>query len=513
MQLNSNLFLTINFCQKRSMEADKGVDLMTTLEIDKEIRHGNKKIVLYTLHIIIGGLLFGMWNWLQWFANKLLFIPFAVIAVIFLIYSTIDGFNDPIVGYLTDRSTRFTARWGKRFPWIISCLIVGPILLISSFIPIGSGPDPEGIIIAAIWLVLTMVVYETILTVNEVNYNALFPDMFRNLDERKKVSIIASGMGVINSVLGVVLIPIVLVALGADREKFNDPEYVYSTAEVTPNIIAFLGTAIVIVVICYILLIPFIWGVRETDEMKTFRTDLDQTGKSTSPVKEVIVRIFKDRNWMAVVLAYFCYTVAGMLLLQGLNYFVIDNLGGTIGDLIIPKLMAVFGGVIAIPIFLFLAKKVGSKNGYLISFILLAITFSLFFFVSDLTSLTLVLGFGGIGLGGAGIMYTLITAEAIDNAVIESGKREEATYNGVLRIFSGYSYFFQTLIFAIVGFFSGYDERKALQSEAAKLGIQLQVSLIPLLILLIGIFILAFTYKIRKEDAAANVIKLKELGL
>ncbi len=486
---------------------------MATSEIGKEIRHGNTKMVLYTLHIIIGGLLFGMWNWLQWYANKLLFIPFAVIAVVFLVYSTIDGFNDPIVGYLTDRSTRFTARWGKRFPWIISCLIIGPVLLISSFIPIASGPDPEGIVIAAIWLVLTMVIYETILTVNEVNYNALFPDMFRNLDDRRKVSIIGSGMGVLNSVLGVVLIPLILVGLGADREKFNDPEYVYSTAEVTPNIIAFLGTTIIIVLICYVLLIPFIWGVREPDEMKSFRTELDKTGKSTSPVKEVIARIFKDKNWMAVVLAYFCYTVAGMLLLQGLNYFVIDNLGGTIGDLIVPKLMAVIGGVIAIPIFLVLAKRVGSKNGYLISFIILAITFFLFFFIKDLSTLTLVLGFGGIGLGGAGIMYVLITAEAIDNAVVKSGKREEATYNGVLRIFSGYSYFFQTFIFAIVGFFSGYDEQKALQSEAAQFGIQLQVSFIPLIILLIGILILAYMYKIRKEDAAENVLKLKELAL
>ena len=484
-----------------------------TSSTDNEIRHGNMKMILYTLHIIIGGLLFGMWNWLQWYANKLLFIPFAVIAVIFFIYSTIDGFNDPIVGYLTDKSTRFTARWGKRFPWIISCLIIGPILLISSFVPIATGPDPSGIIIAAIWLVLTMVIYETILTVNEVNYNALFPDMFRNLDDRRKVSIIGAGMGVINSVLGVVLIPLILVGLGADREKFNDPEYVYSSAEVMPNIIAFLGTTIIIVLICYVLLIPFIAGVREPEEMKSFRTDLDQAGKSTSPVKEVIIRIFKDRNWMAVVLAYFCYTVAGMLLLQGLNFFVIDNLGGTIGDLIFPKLMAVIGGIFAIPIFLVLAKKVGSKNGYLISFILLAITFFLFFFITDLSSLTLVLGFGGIGLGGAGIMYTLITAEAIDNAVVESGKREEATYNGVLRIFSGYSYFFQTLIFAIVGFFSGYDERRALQSETAKFGIQLQVSFIPLLILLIGIIILILMYKIRKEDAAENVIKLKELGL
>ncbi|MFX0066647.1 MAG: MFS transporter [Candidatus Hermodarchaeota archaeon] len=51
-------------------------------------------------------------------------------------YSLVDSFNDPILGYLADRSTRFTEKYGKRFPWIMLGFLIGPILLILCFVPV-----------------------------------------------------------------------------------------------------------------------------------------------------------------------------------------------------------------------------------------------------------------------------------------------------------------------------------------------------------------------------------------
>ena len=53
------------------------------------------------------------------------------------IYAVWDAFNDPLVGYLTDRPYRFTRKWGRRFPWIV----VGFIPMLISFVLIFSPPN------------------------------------------------------------------------------------------------------------------------------------------------------------------------------------------------------------------------------------------------------------------------------------------------------------------------------------------------------------------------------------
>ena len=85
---------------------------------------------------------------------------------------------------------------------------------------------------------------------------------------------------------------------------------------------------------------------------------------------------------------------------------------------------------------------------------------------------------------------------------------------GVLRIFTAFSYFLQTVIFAIVSGITGYDAALGTgNTDFAKFGLKFQMSIIPVIILLIGTLIFIFKYKISKEDAIANKIKLEELNL
>ena len=46
--------------------------------------------------------------------------------------------------------------------------------------------------------------------------------------------------------------------------------------------------------------------------------------------------------------------------------------------------------------------------------------------------------FGGLGYGAVIVTGIYIGAEAIDKAVIQSGKREEGSYTGVLRVFTAF---------------------------------------------------------------------------
>jgi Na+/melibiose symporter-like transporter len=261
-------------------------------------------------------------------------------------------------------------------------------------------------------------------------------------------------------------------------------------------------------------MIPFSFGAREPEDMKIFRADLDESGKGTSPVKEVVIRILKDRNWMAFTMAVFFWSIAGMCLVAGLDFFIVHYLGLDYSAIIFPSLVAIAGGVISIPIFAKLVRKFGAKKAYLTSLFLFFIFYLVFFFVEDLTGLTTAFFLVGIASGGQTIIYVIVSSEAIDNSVILSNKREEGTYNGILRIFTGFSYVFQTLIFAIVSSYTGYIPAKGKnQTELARFGLKLQMSLIPMFIILIGIIIFVYFYKISKEQAVTNKKKLIEMKL
>jgi len=453
----------------------------------------NRRMRRFALIAPVAGLLSGMWGNIQFFAASALLIPQASIAIIYLVYSIVDAFNDPIIGYISDRSSKFTTKYGKRYPWIIIGVIATPIFLLLCFIQISTNR-----IISVVWLIITMAIYETFLTIHEVSHISLYPDMFREQDQRGKVNTIGAIIGGLTLIFGALFFPIMIGLWGGENEPM-----------------AYLITTIITIIIAYSIAIPYLKGVKESKEMKIFRSELDEKGRSSSPLKEVLVRIFKDRNWMAIIIANTTFVIAGACMLYGINFFVVYNLELPIENASIPGVCYSAVAIISAPIWIKIAKKIGVKKTYTISLFLNTLAFFLFFFVRNLLEMTLSLMLVGVASSASlSVIFHLAIAEAIDNATINSGKREEGTYNGVLRIFSAFSYFFQTLIFAIVGTLYGFDAALGTnQTNRAKLGLNIQMSLIPMFISVIGAIIFLFMYTISKEQAQENVKKLIEIGL
>jgi GPH family glycoside/pentoside/hexuronide:cation symporter len=456
-----------------------------------------KRMLRFALIAPVSGLLFGMWGNVQFFAVSALKIPQSLIWIIYLTYSFIDAFNDPIIGYFTDRSRKFTLKYGKRYLWIRIGVLLGPIFLILCLIPISTN-----LILLTLWLILTMGIFETFLTLLEVSHNSLFPDLFREPQQRRKVSAYGGIIGGATSIFGAIFIPLMLGIWGGATSP-----------------IAYLITTLIIIIIVYLLVSPYLKGVKETDEMREFRTKLDEAGKSSSKLREVLGRIIKDRNWIALIIANTCFVIAGACMLYGLNFFVYFYLELPIQYASIPGLAYSGIAIISVLLWIRIARKIGVKKSYIISLSLAVAGFFLFFLIQDLGGLTLVIAFMGVSsAANLGVIFQLAQAEAIDNAAVLSGKREEGTYIGILRVFSAFSYASQTIIFAIVTSFSGFDANldwadSFHQTALAKLGLKLQMSLIPLGIILIGVIVFIFMYNITKEKAFENTEKLVELNL
>jgi GPH family glycoside/pentoside/hexuronide:cation symporter len=447
----------------------------------------------------VGLLMVGMWGRIQYFSARILLIPQATIFLIYLIYSIVDAVNDPLIGYFADRSMRFTEKYGKRFPWIITGHLTQPIFLILCFIPIAFViNEPGNILLSVVWLILMMCIYETLATISEVNRTALFPDLFRSQRERTKSIRAGQIITFIYQVLIVsLLIPIILGRLGGEDD---------------PN--AYLGTVIISAILVYIMLIPYAYGAYENAEVKAFRVQLDQKRKSFSSPKETLVRIFSDRNWMAYIIMFTFYSIGGILFLNGIPFFFFDGLGYAVDDLraILPRLIVLIFTFIGSLVFIPIIKKIGTKKSAIISLSIFGLFFLLIFLL-PVSLLNILCIFGGFGYGGAIVSGIYIGAEAIDKAVIKSGKREEGSFSGVLRVFTAFSYAIQTLIFAIVSSFTGYVSGDPSTYAAGYVGLLMQISIIPSFIVFIGLVIFALMYTITKEEAQQNSEKLKQIKL
>lgn len=439
-------------------------------------------------------LLFGLWGSLQFYAVTVLLIPMFIIPVIYLIFSIVDGFNDPLIGYYTDRSKRFTEKYGKRYPWIIIGSILAPIPLILAFIPISSS-----VIVAIIWITVMMCLFETFATLREISQEALFPDLFRYEDQRSTVLGIGMFFTLLAQLIAAISIPLIIASLGGATES-----------------IAFIGAAIFIIVLIYLVSIPYvIWGVKESEEMKQLRLKLDQKAKEHEPVKKVVKRIFKDRNWMGLIIAFLIWGTGGLCYIGEMNYFVLHYLGLGIEVMVLPGLLLLASAVVSIPFWVKLSRKISAKNLYIVGLSFSAFGFFAFFFVIDYTGYVIMSAFMGIVWGGNwGIVNKIVQAQAIDNAAVTNGKREEASYAGIFRVFSAFTYFFQSLIFVVVWTLTGYTpEKRANQTELARLGLKLNVSLIPAALAVVSIIIFAIMYTITEEKALTNKKKLVEMGL
>ena len=106
----------------------------------------------------------------------------------------------------------------------------------------------------------------------------------------------------------------------------------------------------------------------------------------------------------------------------------------------------------------------------------------------------ILVGLIATGWAGLNVSFPAVYSEAIDNAVVKTGYREEGSYLGVLRFFSATAIFWWSVIFLIVSTITGYDPSiEYTQANPPtliqRIGLNMQVSVIPAVLLLIAILI------------------------
>lgn len=414
-----------------------------------------------------------------------------LILIGYVIYGIWNMINDPFLGFISDKPNRLWKKWGRRFPWIIAMGIPYCFFIIFVFTPPIDNATTHSMFLFA-WFISSICIYDALYSGWMTNYYALFPDKFRTDKERRKIAGIGAPIGLIATALGTLLPPLFI--------TYGDKQS-YVFAMIIMAMISF---------IAFIITIP---GCRENQKMidNAMKSAKEQK-KQDSFFKALKVAI-KHKNFMAYLIAYLAFHCLITIMMASIPYVVPYILGLPARAELYFAIAIFIGQLLGIVIWVKLTKKLGHRNLFLIGLIWAVITLTILFFFTDLWTAVIIVGIIGFGVGSIYYANQLVFSDCIDEIVIDTGKRQEGVFLGIRTFMVRLSIIIQAFTFWAIHVSTGFDPALKTQPDLALLGLRIQFSLAPMVIMLVGCLAFWFLYDLKQEKVDFNKAKLKELGL
>ena len=333
----------------------------------------------------------------------------------YVIWGFWNMFNDPMLGYLSDKKK--SGKYGKRRFFILIAFIPLCLMMIFLFtVP----TFPSGIEI--FYFIFIIILFELVYTLFDVNVKSLFPEMWPTEQERSNTNVILR-IVTIFAILAAFMIPAFLIPdIGGGLVEL--PYYVRS------------GIIVAIVVAITGFFFVF-YGIKEKEETQEER---DKRPKFFASLKMA----FKNKNFVVLVLAnMFTWFVLNMLTSM-FSLYCTTVLGISVSDTFLGLGPFLFYGLsivlafivaaVMMPVHKKIGQKYGMRKGFMITMIVMAISFIPFlFYASDTISrLLAMINAGVIGFGISGIMFyfDILMGYVIDEDEAKTGVKRSASFYG-----------------------------------------------------------------------------------
>ncbi len=403
-------------------------------------------------------------------------LPPALAGAILLVVKIWDAVNDPIIGWLTDRTS---TRWGRRRPWLLfGAAPFGLLFFLQWVIP------PFDVTGKFVYYLIIALLFDTAFTIVNVPYTALTPELTRDYDERTVLNSFRFAFSIGGSLLGGILHQSIVSLYPAD------PRTGYLVAG------AVVGTLIAL---------PFLWCFLGTRE----RYEPDPEAKELS-LGEQIGYVFRNRPYLFVVGIYMFSWLAVQVTSAVLTFYITFWLRRP--DLITTFLLAVQGSALA---FLFVwsavSRRIGKKAVYLVgSVIWIAVQAFLFFLQPEQITLAIILAvIAGAGVATAYLVPWSMMPDVIELDELETGQRREGMFYGFMVLLQKLGLAVGLFLVGLGLQVAGFNENLPadLQPDSARLAIRLMIGPVPTLILICGM-LLTWFYPITREKHEAVLAQL-----
>jgi len=346
-----------------------------------------------------------------------------------LIYAFIDALDNPVYGFLSDRTR---TRWGRRRPW----LTIGTPLLILFFIAFYNLPAFLAGNAVFAYCLLFYVLTGTLDSVINANYAALFPELFPNDALRAKTNAMRQAFQLVAMIISIALTPMVTDMLGYG---------------LTAILYGLLGGGV-------ILYMSF--TCRERDP---------EPEEAKPGLWKAIKDLVTNRKFWIAGFANAFYSAAMSLVLASVPFFVKYALGLSSGQstFLLAAVLIIAIGCVAV--WAWLVKKFTLMPIWRAALITLAVAFIPLYFANSLVTAIVFSAFIGFGFAGVITTMDLIGAKIMDEDTQKHHLRREGIIANALgfmnrlnSLFTGAAYL---LVSRLYGFQSG--ENPGTQPDAA----------------------------------------------
>ena len=407
----------------------------------------------------------GVSLYLLYFYTDVVGITPQMAGLIYAIGIAWDAITDPFMGYMAERTR---TKMGSYRPYIY----YGSIPLALSFVVLLWVPPFEGILLLS-FLIVVNLIHRTCFTIVSVPYSSLTARITDDSDERTKLTtarMLAASFGTFS--ISALAFPIVLY-FGGGEEALG---FVYL------GLIAGLVAVIILSITVYFV------EERSFEFTKAELPNFSKVFKSVSNnypfwiVFSAILILISTYLMFNNNLIYFSKYALGFHEYQGL---ILGVLSGT--------------NLLAIPIWAFLAIKIGKKNTWMISMAFLFVGFLIFYFypISELNELLYILGCIGFANGATGVLFWSMLPDTIEYGEWKTGIRTESSLYGFMTFAQKGAIAIAIAILGTVLTKIGFEPNKE-QTAQTLSDLKSLMSIIPLIGVFIS-FVLVYFYPIDKK--------------
>jgi len=414
---------------------------------------------------------------------------------ILLIARAWDAINDPLIGWLSDRTK---SPLGKRYPWMIfGAIPLGLFFALLWFIP----PTDNQSTLFIYYTVVTLLFYTAFTGVVLPNAT-LAAELTEKYNERTNLITFKSFFSIGGSIFALILARVIFGIVNDPAQRFLTLGIIGAAIAVISVYICFLGTK------------------TEYFAKQALKKKSKPIEKKTKlSIKKQIKLLVTNRPFLYVMGIYLCSWLGTQLIAGIMPYFVIYWMKLPQYHFTQMALVTQFTALIMVFFWNIISNRFGKKQTYLIGipFMIFA-QIGFFLLQPDRIALLYVLSvILGIGIATAYLVPWSMLPDVVDLDRLYSGENREGIFYGFMvqlqKIGLALALFLVGKSLDWSGFIStNFQDSIATQPDSAIFVIRSIISIVPTILLIIGLF-LAYRYPLTRSLHAKILLKLNKKKL
>jgi len=380
----------------------------------------------------------------------------AVAALAFFVGSTWDYLNDPIIGYISDRTH---TRWGRRRPF----LLFGALPFAAAFCLLWWRPPLEGTVALGIYYAAAFALFDTAATFVYMPFYALTPELTDDYDERTALTSTRMFFSILG---GLIAFTIPLWIVGGFQPNHAGR-------------VMLMGVVFAIVSALPLLLV--FWGTRERPEF--------MAREQTASLRRAITITWRNRPFVFG-LGLFLFngvtmSILEVVLLYYIKYVVLHEAQS---DMIMATIFVV--AMIALPLWEWISRRLNKRWAYISGISFLAAVLLVLSSLTPGTSIAFIMFLcvlAGIGVSAMHVLPWAIIPDAIEHGELQNGERQEGLFYSQITLAQKVASSIAVPLVLLVLQTTGYVANSPTQPESAIAGIRFVSGPVPAITICMGI--------------------------